>query len=72
MRLDMGRVDAEVPAEHAARIANATHAVQRIADRKRVQHGPAIAQRMPAARRQDACDVAFCDRRTDDIDLGRE
>jgi hypothetical protein len=42
-------VDAEAGAEHAARIANAVAAVDRIADRQRMQHGAAFAQRMPVA-----------------------
>ena len=65
-------VDAEPCAEHAARIADAVDAVDRIADRQRMQHGAAVAQRMPAAGGKHARDVALGDRGADDFDVGGE
>ena len=65
-------IDAEPRAEHAARIAHAVDAVDRIGDRQRMQDGAAVAQRMAAAGGQDAGDVAVGDGGTDDIDVGRE
>ncbi len=57
-------VDAEAAAQHAARIADAGHAVERVADRQRMQHGAAGTRRMPAAGGQDARDVAVGDGRS--------
>ena len=65
-------VDAEPRAEHAARIADAVDAVDRIADRQRMQHGAAVAQRMAAAGGQYAGDIAFGNGGADDFDLGGE
>ena len=69
---DHVHVDAEARAEHAARIADAVDAVERIADRQRMQHGAAVAHRMPAAGGEHAGDVALGDGRADDIDGGGE
>ena len=63
-------IDAEAAAQHAARIADAVGAVDRVADRQRVQHRAAVAQRMPAAGREHARDVAFRDGRAGDVDIG--
>src|SRR6185437_9273519 len=65
-------LDAEPFAEHAARIANAIAAVDRIADRKRMQDGTPVTQRMPAAGGKEAGDVALRYRRADDLHLGGE
>ena len=65
-------VDAEFTAEHAARIADAVVAVDRIADRQRMQYGPAVALRMPAAGGEHARDIALGNAGADDLDIGCE
>ena len=71
---DIGRrhmhVDAEPAAEHAARIADAVGAVDRITDRQRMQHGAAVTLRMPAASAEHAGDIALGHAGADDIDVG--
>ena len=74
-RRDVGghhvHVDAEFARQHAARLADAAHAVERIADRQRMQHDAAGAHRMLAAGRQRAGDVAVGDAGAGDVDVDR-
>src|SRR5271169_784137 len=65
-------VDAEPGTQHAARVADAFDTIDRVTDRERVQYGAAVAQRMPAAGREDASDIAVRYGGTDDFDLGGE
>ena len=65
-------VDAEPAAEHAARIADAVGAVDRITDRQRMQHGAAVPLRVPAAGGEHAGDIALGHAGADDIDVGAE
>ena len=59
---DIGRhgmhIDAEAAPQHAARITDAGHFVERIADRQGMQHRPPGANRMLAAGREHTRDVA--------------
>ena len=57
VRGDDVHVDAELPRHHAAGIANALDAVERVADRQRMQHGAALAGGVAHAGRGDAGDV---------------
>ena len=57
--------------QHAARIADAGHAVDGVADRQRVQHRAARAGGIVAAGREHAGDVAFADTGARDIDRRR-
>ena len=50
-------VDAELPRHHAAGIADALDAIERVADRQRMQHGAALAGGVAHAGRGDAGDV---------------
>ena len=65
-------VDAEPRAEHAARIADAVDAVDRVTDRQRMKDGAAVAQRVMAAGGKDARNVALGDGGADHFDVGRE
>ena len=68
---DHVHVDAELARQHAARLADAAHAVERIADRQRMQHDAAGAHRMIAAGGERAGDVAVGDAGAGDIDVDR-
>src|SRR6516225_7416541 len=69
-RRDM-HVDAEAPADHPARVANAARFVERVGDRQRMQERAAGARGVLAAGREHARDVAVRHRGAGDVDRGR-
>ena len=66
---DHVHVDAELPRHHASGIADALDAVQRVADRQRMQHGAALAGGVAHAGGGDAGNVGRGDRAA--LDVGR-